>query len=186
MQAVGQAFRWRFMPASAASVIFMNKLLPIFLMSVPLAHGSMDLSEFPFEVNPKEIIYRLAPPKGFEKLEIKLLLTGTADNEISNINVDTGKSAYKINGTELGIDFSPNLREIQFSKIGMKERYESIFFNLYYGAPQKIECGNNEFEYVQKSVKITIFSNSEPRVAHDNSYMESCKRFTEHEKAHGE
>jgi hypothetical protein len=163
-----------------------NKLLPTLLMFVPLAYGSMDLSDFPFEVNPSEIIYRLVPPEGFNKLEIKLQLTGTADNEIVIINVDTGRSSYKINGSELGINFSPNLQEIRFSKIGMKETYKSIFLNMYYGVPKKIECGKNEFEYVQESVKITIFANSEPLVAHDNSYIESCKRFTETEKLLGE
>jgi hypothetical protein len=164
----------------------MNKFLPIFFIFAPFAYGSMDLSDFPFEVNAKEIVYRLVPPDGFEKLEIKLQLSGAVDNSIANINVDVGKSTYKIKGTELGMSFAPNLQEIQFHKIGIKEKYESIYFNLYYGSPQKIECGNGDFEYAQKSVKITIFPNYEPVVEHDNSYIKSCERFTEIEKSHGE
>ncbi len=164
----------------------MSRVFALILLLASSAYGSQDMSDFPFELNEKEIIYRLIPPKGFDRLEIAIHLSGKVNNTITDINIDTGTSIYKVDASQLNIEFAPNLREIRFHKIGTKEKYDSIFFDIYHGAPKKIECGKDQFEYVQKSVKVTVFPSSEPLVENDNSYIESCERLTRYDNDHQE
>jgi hypothetical protein len=159
----------------------MNKIIAILVLLCPFVHASMDMERFPSEIPSKELIFRLAPPNGFEALKVTFQLSGKVDNEITLIEIDTGLAIHKIDSSQLNIDFSPNLNEIRFYTVGMKESYRSIYFNIFYGVPKKTECGKGKYEFLQDMVKVTIFSTDRPLIEQDDSFFEVCKSFTKAE-----
>lgn len=159
----------------------MNKFIAILITFSPLVYGSMDMRSFPFEIPTQELIYQLAPPSGFKKLKVTLHLSGKVDNEIILIEIDTGFAIYNIDAIQLDIDYSPNLNEIRFHKIGTQDNYRSIYFNILYGVPKKIECGLGKYEYLQSMVKVIVFSAAKPLIEKDNSFFKACNQLTKSE-----
>lgn len=164
--------------AAVQNVIFMNKIIALFLLFSSFAHSSMDVTDAPFEIPSKEVVYRLAPPIGFQSLTVTFDMSGAVDNEINSIRIETGKAMHVIEPSQLNIDFNPNLNEIRFYRVGTEIENESIHFNIFYGAPKKTECGAGKFEYLQKSVKITVHPSGDPTVERDGSFFDMCKKLT--------
>lgn len=159
--------------------MFMNKIIALASLLGSTAYSSMDMTDFPHEILPKTVAYSLSPLNGFKKLDVTFHLSGGVDNEISSIEIDTGKDVYSIESSRLNIDFAPNLNEINFHRIGDRTAATPIYFNIFYGAPRLVECGVEGKIYMQKAVKITIFPANEPTVERDSSFFDSCKRSTE-------
>lgn len=156
----------------------MNKFTIIILLFSSLVHSSIDMKDLPREVPSKGVIYSLSPPSGFESIKVTFNMSGTVDNKIISIEIDTEQALHVIESSQLEIDFAPNLNEIRFHQIGGHKKPEAVYFNVFYGAPQKTKCGMREFEYLQKAIKITIYPNSKPTVESDNSHFLACKRLT--------
>ena len=156
--------------------IFMYKFIAVFLLFIPFAHTDVDMTNWPLPVPVREIVYSLVPPEGFESLVVTVQVDGKG---ISLIEVDTGISIHKIESSQLNIDFSPNLNEITFYQVGVKE---SIFFNIYHGAPKKTECGDGDYEYLQNRVVVTVYPEVYPLIENDDSHFTLCSEFTESQK----
>ena len=138
----------------------------------------------PREVPSKSVIYSLSPPSGFESIKVTFNMSGAIDNKIMSIEIDTDQALHVIESSQLEIDFAPNLDEVRFHQIGGLNKPKGVYFNVFYGAPQKKECGLREFEYLQKAIKITIYPNSKPAVESDNSHSLACKKLTELANSH--
>lgn len=162
----------------------MNKLIAPILLFSSIAHSSMAMKDFPHEIPSKSVTYSLSPPRGFESLKVTFNMSGTVDNEIASIRIDTGRADHVIESSQLDIDFDPNLNEIRFHENGDRKEVDPVYFNIFYGVPQKMKCGLKGFEYLQKAIKITIHPTDEPTVERNSSFFETCKRLTELEGSH--
>lgn len=157
----------------------MNKIIALIILFSSVAHASMDMTDFPNEIPSREVVYDLAPPAGFKKLKVTFSMSGTVDNEISSIEIDVGSAIHSIKSSRLNINSAPNMNEINFHRIGGRMAVTPIYFNIFYGVPQKVECGLEGLVYLQKSVKVSIYPAAEPEVEKDNSFFASCKRASE-------
>tara|TARA_R110001599_G_scaffold69414_2_gene195436 strand:- start:1708 stop:2214 length:507 start_codon:yes stop_codon:yes gene_type:complete len=166
----------------------MNILLAIAvaLYATPsLASSMIDLWEIP----QTKISYEIDVPAPFGLTRIDIVYDGSVDQYIEVVKVIYDGETYQIGKDQLQFGFSAGLGEnvFYYRKRDIKNGNLTEFdFTLFYGAPIKVECGIDSFEYVKPHKRIVVRPHSELQVTDANWYIKSCEKYTKAEKRNGE
>lgn len=127
--------------------------------------------------------FEITVPEPFGLTQIRLEFEPGSSKRISVIAISYAGETYRIDGGILGE--YPAVDETHFyynDSDFQNDKLDSFYFHVNHGAAIKVECGVDRIEHVRKMKIVVVRWHAEPIVADDESYFETCTRYTEAQK----